>query len=168
MTEGTFLVICPGQVKSTQYHLPLVLMPQMAVLVGQLTQPDQSPQNRPLPYSVSPLLQEASRLLPAVSSRLADGSLDLNLTPVMKDPVPQYSAEIQEPMSPTRDVELPLYSSLASKHFSSMPLRAESSTMFPRSGSIFSMNPWAQELSGQNDSEPHSPHWLLAWGLIET
>jgi len=30
------------------------------------------------------------------------------------------------------------------------------------------MNPWAQELSGQNDSEPHSPHWLLAWGLIET
>ena len=81
----------------------------------------------------------------------------------MKDWVPQNCSDFQSPFSPTREAADPMYWSWELKQASSTALRLESSFRSPWSGSTFSLNPWAQELSGQNVSCPQSPLLLYCY-----
>ena len=101
-----------------------------------------------------------------VTSQISSMSLtsfDLNLTPLMKDWVPQNCSDFQSPFSPTREAAELMYWSWELKQASSTALRLESSFRSPWSGSTFNLNPWAQELSGQNVSCPQSPLLLYCY-----
>ena len=94
-------------------------------------------------------------------------ALDLNLAPLMKAPCcPQNCSDFQSPCSPTVEEAVFWNTSCLLKQDSWTPLREESSRISPWSGSTLSLNPLAQVLSGQNDSCPQSPQWLLAVGWI--